>query len=229
MYDRVQSFTKEDLGMIHTSSITVLQQTGVVFNNHKALQLFKNNGFKVDGETVFFSETDILKALDTAPSSFELHARNHSKNVLIGEDSWAYVPTYGAPFVVDRDGKQRLGTMQDYDNICKLVQTSEHIDMNGFKLVEPSDVDTGTAYLDMLFSNIILCDKPFMGSTDSVRAADDSMEMASIVFGGRKQLKEKPYIIGLINPLSPLQFAEEMAGSILVYAHHHQPPERPAP
>jgi trimethylamine---corrinoid protein Co-methyltransferase len=38
--------------------------------------------------------------------------------------------------------------------------------MNGFKHVEPSDVITETAYLDMLFSNITLCDKPFMGSTD---------------------------------------------------------------
>jgi len=223
MYDRMQSFSKEDLAMIHASSMKVLAQTGIVFNDHDALQLFKDNGFRIDGEKVHFSEKDILKALDTAPSTFELHARNPEKNLSIGGDSWAYVPTYGAPFVISREGKQRPGTMHDYDNICKLVQTSEHIDMNGFKLVEPSDVATETAYLDMLFSNIILCDKPFMGSTDTVEAAEDSMEMASIVFGGREQLKEKPVLAGLINPLSPLQFAEEMAGSILVYANHHQP------
>lgn len=223
MYDRMQNFSKQDLAMIHASSIKVLEQTGVVFNDHDALQLFKDNGFKIEGETVHFSEKDILRALDTAPSSFELHARNHAKNVLIGDDSWVFVPTYGAPFVVSREGEQRPGTMHDYDNICKLVQTSEHIDMNGYKLVEPSDVPTKTSYLDMLFSNIILCDKPFMGSTDTIEAADDSMEMASIVFGGREQLKEKPVIAGLINPLSPLQFAEEMAGSILIYARHYQP------
>lgn len=223
MYDRMQNFSKQDLAMIHASSIKVLEQTGVVFNDHDALQLFKDNGFKIERETVHFSEKDILRALDTAPSSFELHARNHAKNVLIGDDSWVFVPTYGAPFVVSREGEQRPGTMHDYDNICKLVQTSEHIDMNGYKLVEPSDVPTKTSYLDMLFSNIILCDKPFMGSTDTIEAADDSMEMASLVFGGREQLKEKPVIAGLINPLSPLQFAEEMAGSILIYARHYQP------
>jgi len=223
MYDRLQSFSKEDLSMIHASSINVLAQTGVVFNEQSALQLFKNNGFSVDGETVFFTEKDIEKALKTAPSSFELHARNHSKNVQIGGDSWVYVPTYGAPFVVEKDGKQRPGTMYDYDSICKLVQTSEHINMNGFKLVEPSDVATETAYLDMLLSNIILCDKPFMGSTDTIEAATDSMKMASIVFGGRDLLREKHCIVGLINPLSPLQYAEEMAGSILVYARNNQP------
>ncbi len=223
MYDRMQSFSKEDLTMIHASSMKVLEQTGVIFNDHNALRLFKDNGFKIDGEKVHFSEKDILKALDTAPSSFELHARNPGKNLSIGGDSWAYVPTYGAPFVISREGEKRPGTMHDYDNICKLVQTSEHINMNGYKLVEPSDVATRTAYLDMLFSNIILCDKPSMGSTDTIEAAEDSIAMASIVFGGREKLKEKPVIVGLINPLSPLQFAEEMAGSILVYAHNRQP------
>jgi len=223
MYDRMQSLSKENLAMIHASSMKVLEQTGVVFNDNGALQLFKDKGFKIDGEKVFLNEKDVLKALDTAPSYFELHARNPEKSVFIGEDSWVYVPTYGAPFIISREGKQRSGTMHDYDSICKLVQTSEHINMNGFKHVEPSDVTTKTAYLDMLLSNIILCDKPFMGSTDTIKAAEDSLEMASIVFGGLEQLKEKPVIVGLINPLSPLQFAEEMAGSILVYAHHRQP------
>lgn len=223
MYDRMQSLSKENLAMIHASSMKVLEQTGVVFNDNGALQLFKDKGFKIDGEKVFLNEKDVLTALDTAPSYFELHARNPEKSVFIGEDSWVYVPTYGAPFIISREGKQRSGTMHDYDSICKLVQTSEHINMNGFKHVEPSDVTTKTAYLDMLLSNIILCDKPFMGSTDSIKAAEDSLEMASIVFGGLEQLKEKPVVVGLINPLSPLQFAEEMAGSILVYAHHRQP------
>jgi trimethylamine---corrinoid protein Co-methyltransferase len=223
MYDRMQSLSKENLTMIHASSMKVLEQTGVVFNDTGALQLFKDNGFKIDGKKVFFNENNVLTALDTTPSSFELQARNPKKNVFIGEDSWVYVPTYGAPFIISREGVQHPGTMHDYDSICKLVQTSEHINMNGFKHVEPSDVITETAYLDMLFSNITLCDKPFMGSTDTIKAAKDSIEMAGIVFNGQEQLKEKPVIVGLINPLSPLQFAEEMAGSILVYARHRQP------
>ena len=85
MYDRMQSFSEEELTMIHTSSMAILKQTGVVFNNRDALQLFRENGFKVDEKTVFFAEKDVLKALETAPSSFELHARNPAKNVLIGK------------------------------------------------------------------------------------------------------------------------------------------------
>ena len=34
------------------------------------------NGFRVDGTTVFFREEDVNAALATAPSEFTVHARN---------------------------------------------------------------------------------------------------------------------------------------------------------
>lgn len=223
MYDRMQTFTKEELGRIHDASIEILRSTGVAFNEPEAIEIFKAKGFTVDGKTVFFTEKDVSAALETAPSRFKITARNPEKSVFVGEDDWVFLPTYGSPFLVTRTGEQRPGTMSDYNNICKLVQTSRHIDMNGFKHVEPSDVPTGTAYLDMLFSNIALCDKPYMSSTDTRQAARDSIDMASIVFGGKDRLVDMPVMVGLINPLSPLQFAEEMAGSIIEYARCRQP------
>ncbi|GBC61413.1 trimethylamine methyltransferase [Desulfonema ishimotonii] len=223
MYDRMQTLSQDDLTRIHNASVRILNETGVAFNDPEAIEIFNNNGFKTEGKTVFFTEADVAKALETTPARFKVTARNPEKSVFIGEDDWVFVPTYGSPFICTRTGEQRPGTIQDYDNICKLVQTSEHINMNGFKNVEPGDVPTETAYLDMLFSNIILCDKPYMGSTDTRQAARDSIEMAGIIFGGKEKLKEMPVMIGLINPLSPLQFADEMAGSIIEYARYRQP------
>jgi trimethylamine--corrinoid protein Co-methyltransferase len=62
-----------------------------------------------------------------------------------------------------------------------------------------------------------------MGSTDSRQAARDSVEMAAILFGSKERLKEMPVMVSLINSLSPLQYAEEMAGSIMEMARHRQP------
>lgn len=223
MYDRMQTLSQDELTRIHKASIKILNEIGVAFNEPETIEIFTNNGFKTDGKIVFFTEEDVYKALKTAPSRFKLTARNPEKSVFIGEDDWVFVPTYGAPFICELNGEQRPGTMQDYDNICKLVQTSKHINMNGFKHVEPGDVPTETAYLDMLFSNIILCDKPYMGSTDTRQAARDSIELAGLVFGGKEKLKKMPVMVGLINPLSPLQFADEMAGSIIEYSRYRQP------
>ena len=223
MHDRMQTYTKEELNRIHHASMDILGNTGIAFNESESLEIFKKNGFKVDGNIVFFKEKDIFRALETAPSRFKVAARNPKKSVHLGENDWVFVSTYGAPFICSRTGEKSPATMQDYDNICKLVQTSKFVDMNGFKHVQPTDIPPQTAYLDMLLSNMVLSDKPYMGSTDSRQAARDSIEMAAILFGGKEKLNEMPVMVSLINSLSPLQYAEEMAGSILELARHRQP------
>ncbi|MBF0527774.1 MAG: trimethylamine methyltransferase family protein [Deltaproteobacteria bacterium] len=218
-----KNFTIEEITKIHKASMSVLKKSGVAFNDPQAITIFKKSGFRVDGQVVYFTEDEIFKALETVPSRFKLTARNPERSVFIGEDDQVFVGTYGAPFVYSSTGVQRPGTMEDYDNICKLVQTSRHVDMNGFKHVQPNDIRAESSYLNMLFSNIVLCNKPFMGSTDTRAAARDSLEMAGIVFGGMEKLSNTPVMIGLINSLSPLRYAQEMAGSIIEYARYRQP------
>ena len=211
MYDRMQTLTEEQMTRIHDAAMDLLGATGIAFNEDEALAIFKKNGFKVDGKIVFFTEAQVRNALKTAPSRFTVTARNPEKSVAVGEDDFVFVPGYGAPFVTLTDGEQREATMADYDNFCKLVQTSKHINMNGFMMVEPSDVPADTAHLDMIFSSIVLSDKPFMGSPVSKQGARDCVDMAAIVWGGMDKLKAVgPVTVSLINSLSPLQFSDEM-------------------
>lgn len=223
MYDRMQTLTAEELNVIHNASIGILSETGVVFNEDEALELFRKRGFNVDGKIVYFNENQVQDALSTAPSRFKLIARNPEKSVWVGEDDWVFVPCYGSPFIVSRDGTRRPGTMEDFDTFCKLVQTSPHINTNGCKHVEPQDVPAHFAYLDMQLSNIVLCDKPYMGSPDSRQAAQDCLQMAGIAFGGLKKLSDMPVTVSLINSLSPLQYSAEMAGAMIELARHRQP------
>lgn len=207
---------------IHDASMNILCDVGVAFNEEESLEIFKKNGCKVDGKTVFFSENEVRGALESAPQRFTLAARNPAKSVQLGDDDFAFVPGYGAPFIISSDGQKRNATMQDYDNFCKLVQTSKYIDMNGFMMVEPSDIPPQTAHLDMLLSSIVLCDKPFMGSPISKEGARDAIEMAGLVWGGKDKIKDTPVTVSLINSLSPLQFSEEMAGALIEMAHYGQ-------
>lgn len=207
---------------IHDASMNILCDVGVAFNEEESLDIFKKNGCKVDGKTVFFSENEVRGALESAPQRFTLAARNPAKSVQLGDDDFAFVPGYGAPFIISSDGRKRNATMQDYDNFCKLVQTSKYIDMNGFMMVEPSDIPPQTAHLDMLLSSIVLCDKPFMGSPVSREGARDAIEMAGLVWGGKDKIKDTPVTVSLINSLSPLQFSEEMAGALIEMARYGQ-------
>jgi len=86
----------------------------------------------------------------------------------------------------------------------------------------PSDVPSETAYLDMLYSNMVMCDKPFMGSPLSRTAAKDCVKLVSILWGGEENLPDTPVTASLITPLSPLQYTSEMAGSIIEFAGCNQ-------
>ncbi|NOX32503.1 MAG: trimethylamine methyltransferase [Deltaproteobacteria bacterium] len=222
MYDRMQELSGRDMEKIHNAAMDLLKNTGVSFNDQEALEIFKKNGHKVDGNTVFFKEPDIVKALKTAPRHFTVHARDPEKNVKIGEDDFVFLPGYGAPFVMDVKGGQRQATMEDYDNFCKLIQTSSYINMNGWMMVEPSDMPHDTVHLDLNLSNMLLCDKPFMGSPVSRQGTLDGIEMAGILWGGKDNIMDKTVSVSLINSLSPLQFSDEMASALIELARHNQ-------
>ncbi len=223
MYDRMYEFTPEDLQRIHDASMALLRTTGVAFNDETALEIFRKHGKRVDGKVVRLEEADVRAALETAPGRFTIEARNPDRTVAVGGDDYVFAPGYGAPFVTGPDGTQREATLEDYERFCKLVHTSPYVDMNGFMMVEPSDVPSDTAHLDMLFSSIVLSDKAFMGSPVSARGAADAIEMAGIVWGGTERIRNRPVMISLINSLSPLQFSEEMAGSLIAFARYGQP------
>jgi len=223
MYSRIHEFTKEELDRIHKASMDLLATTGVNFNEAEALEMFKEAGATVEGKNVRLTEEMVKKALSTAPESFTIHARNPEHDVKVGLNDFVYAPGYGAPFVSEIDGTQREATMEDYDNFCKLVHTSKYLDMNGFMMVEPSDVDSASVHLDLLKSSILLSDKAFMGSPLSRHAAIDALEMAGIAWGGKENIRNHPVTISLINSLSPLQFSDEMAGSLIELARYGQP------
>jgi len=218
----MQKLSTQNMQKIHTSAMELLKDTGVSFNEKEALDIFKANGHRVEENIVYFKESDIEKALKTAPKRFTVHARNPEKSVEIGEDDFVFLPGYGAPFIMDAQGNQRHATMEDYDNFCKLIQTSPHINMNGWMMVEPANMPLDTIHLDLNLSNMLLCDKPFMGSPVTRQGALHGIEMAGILWGGKENIMEKTVSVSLINSLSPLQFSDEMAGALIELARHNQ-------
>ena len=223
MYDRMQELSEAQMTKVHDASMDILKNSGIVINEDEALSIFKEHGYKVEGKTVYPTEDQIRKALSTVPSRFTIEARNPQKNVTIGEDDFAFLPGYGAPYIITPEGEQRHATMEDYDTFCKLIHSSKYIDMNGWMMVEPSDMPADTVHLDMMLSNMLLCDKPFMGSPASRQGARDGIEMAGILWGGKENIVDRPVSISLINSLSPLQFADEMLASLIELARCGQP------
>ena len=219
MFERMTILKEKDFEKLHEATLRVYEEVGIAFHSDKALDVFKKHGIRVDGNKVHFTAQDVDAALKTAPSQFKIHARNPEKSVTIGGNNLVVSPGYGAPFVME-DGEQRPAVLEDYVKFCKLVQTSKYIDMNGMLMGDPSDKDPDTRHLDMVFSNIINCDKPFVGSSVSEQAAQDTVNLAAIAFD--EDIRDKPVTMGIISSLSPLQYASEMAEACIVYAENGQ-------
>ncbi len=222
MYERMQILTEADQSKIHLATMDILRDIGINFYGSEAIEIFKRHGFKVDGNTVHIDENQIRNALASVPPLIQINARNPEQNITIGDGHLVIAPGYGASIMITRDREQRSAVMADYDNFCKLVQTSQTIGMNGCLMVVPSDRPSRIAHLDMIASNILLCDKPFLGSSLSRQAAVDSIEMAGFAWGGRNEIKNKPVMIAIISSLSPLQYSAEMCGALIEYARQGQ-------
>ena len=216
-------FEPNELEQIHGASMRLLQEHGVVIDSEKVLAFFKKHGVKVTGSKVFITEQQILKAAETAPAQFEIRARNPEKNLQIGGGTPVLCGTGGGVYIAEKDKTQRLGTLEDYQKIAKLVQTSPLNQMTANECVTPSDVDAKIRHLDMMWHDLTLCDVAATSIAQNPDTVMDSLEMLSIIFGGYEKLKERPSTIGIISPLSPLQYAPDEAEALMVLAEHRQP------
>ena len=222
MPDRLQCFTQEELTQIHNSAMHILATMGAIFQSPAVLSTFKKHGFRVEGETVFFEEKQVMNALKTIPSSFEITARNPAKSVVVGEGDPVCAPGYGSPYIADPNGQQHHGTLEDYVNLCKLVHTSGQIDMIGYEMTMPNDVPSEYAHLFMMQANLTYSDKPLMSTAVPKSAAQEAIEMVTLVWG-QDALKKHYLVLPTINPISPMVWDENMAEAILLYAQNNQP------
>lgn len=222
MLPKYNMLTDEQVRIIHDETIKILENIGIVFEYAPAVEVFRQQGMRVEGNRVYFTREFIEAKIKEAPAEFTLHARNPEYNLTCGGDSIIYMPGYGAPFIHDVDGKRRPTKMQDYDNFVKLAGASKNLHMTGGTAAEPQDINDKIRHLKMLYSSIINSDKCFMGSAEGRERAEDSIEMAALLFGGRDVIKQKPVLISLINSLTPLKYDERMLGALMAYSEAGQ-------
>lgn len=215
--------SEEALELIEHNAETVLEEIGIEFREFpKALKLFKDAGADIDGERVRFPRglcRSIIQA--SAPSEFTQHARNPDRNVIVGGDRTILVPAYGSPFVRDLDNGRRYATLEDFQNFVKLAYMSPGLHHSGGTVCEPVDVPVNKRHFDMVYSHIKYSDKPFMGSVTAAERAQDTVDMAKIVFGD-DFVEQNTVIVSLINANSPMTYDATMLGAATVYAEHNQ-------
>lgn len=214
---------EEALELIEHNADTVLEEIGIEFRDAPdALALWRDAGADVDGERVRFPRGLCRRLIQaTAPAEFTQHARNPARTTIIGGDRTVLAPAYGSPFVRDLDQGRRYATIEDFKNFVKLTYMSPSLHHSGGTVCEPVDLPVNKRHFDMIYSHIKYSDKPFMGSVTHPERAQDTVEMARIVFG-EDFVDQNTVITSLINANSPMTFDATMLGAAKVYAESNQ-------
>ena len=142
LISRLRLAEADHLESIHNATLEVLEKTGVIMEHPEALAIFKDHGAKVEGKMVKMPSSMVEKAIESAPASFTLTARNESNSILVGEGQKRphVEPNHGPIFVQSLDKGRRLGTLTDLIDIYRLCQASKICDIAGSIPVEPSDL-----------------------------------------------------------------------------------------
>ncbi len=213
----------DELAIIENNAETILEEIGIVFGEDpEALEIFKTAGASIDGERVRFPRGMCREIIQkSAQKEFVQHARNPERNVVIGGDNMVLVPAYGPPFVHDLDNGRRYATIEDFRNFVKLAYMSDTLHHSGGTICEPVDLPVNKRHFDMVYSHIKYSDKPFMGSVTAPERAQDTVDMAKIVFGD-DFVDQNCVLVSLINANSPMTFDATMLGALKVYARNNQ-------
>jgi trimethylamine--corrinoid protein Co-methyltransferase len=200
----------------------IVSEIGVQFAKPEAVELFAKAGQRTEGEVVYLDPEFVSEQLALVPREFDIRARNPSHDVHIGGDQMVFSAVYGPPFV--REGEvRRDGTLEDYRRFAKLAQSFDELDSAGGVVCEPNDAPLDSRHLDMVFALQTLTDKIYMGNVVSGANARDTIEMSSILFGGREALEQTPVCISLINCNSPLRWDDRMLDAQFEYNLANQP------
>ncbi len=214
---------EDGLVLIERNADRILAEIGMDFRGDpEMLEVFRKAGCDVRGERVRFEPGFCRATIQaSAPREFVQHARNPARSVHIGGDKSLFCPSFGPPFVHDMDQGRRYGTLEDFRNFVRLHQMLPSVHHSGGVLVEPVDVPVPERHLRMIHAHLTCGDKPFMGAVTAQERAEDTVEMARIVFE-RDFVDDHCCLYSVVNSNAPLVLDRTMLAALKVYARNNQ-------
>ncbi len=200
----------------------LIEEVGIAFRDDPvALDLWRAEGANLDGDIIRAPADWIRSLCAKAPSKFTQIARNPERSVEIGWDNQVFAPIYGAPFVRDLEGGRRYGDIASFNDLVRLTYMLPSLHHGGFVTCEPCDVPVNKRHLDMLLAHMTLSDKPHLGAITEMSRAQDSVDMAEIVFG-REVMDANCVIMGNVNTNSLLLVDKVVTEAARVYSSRGQ-------
>jgi trimethylamine--corrinoid protein Co-methyltransferase len=199
--------TQEEVQRIHTATLDVMESVGVKFPSQKALKILRTHGCQVDdGSMIVKFPGDIVEQyLAKTPGTYTLAALDPDLDLpLDGNHSYLGTDGCGVEILDAFTGERRTTTKNDVRDVARVA---DYLDDIAFHWVPISaqDCPPETRSLHELAAYWQVSKKHLQ--TESIvneREMQAAIEMATILAGGGKELKERPILSIMECTISPL-------------------------
>ena len=207
---RLLFLSEQEEDLIHSQSLQLLDEMGVLVRSKSVLQLLEGKGAIVDygAMTAKIPAEMIDSALDTAPKEITLCGRDPRNDLHLPATDYPYSVNNGLSiFVVDKDtGEYRDCNCDDLADFMKLTDALDGVDFV-WPALAAKDKPAQAQTLYELWVTMQNTSKHVQG--DAIHGAHNAraqIELASLVVGGEDELKERPIFSVTCCPLAPLSF-----------------------
>jgi trimethylamine:corrinoid methyltransferase-like protein len=210
--------SESQLDRLFEASLSLLMDPGFQTESPLFLDIFEKNGARVDREKgmIHVDRQMVEAALQSAPGSFVLHGRNDPDMDLLLEDGRVYYGMGGTsePLFWDwEQWKPRQPTKTDMINNTRVGHALPNIDFVQ-TLCMSGDMPTNEIFFhdfDAIFRNTT---KPTVLNILERPFTQHMLELAAAASGGESALREKPSLMGIVTPISPLKIARMNEGIV---------------
>lgn len=216
---------KSDIELIHSSTLAVLERTGVFVDSMEALDLLEKNGYSVDPKAriVKMSESSVMEAVKSCAHNFRWHSRSEKHSVDVVDGRTKFGPGAQCLFYIDPDtGEHRPSTLEDGIKITRLLDALDTCTV-GYTPVYPGNVPDDAMSMVMWATGLMHTSKLSFGSSGDKTEFELMMRIAELVLGDRELLKKKPLFPGYVDPISPLGHDKNMLETLLRYSEADLP------
>jgi trimethylamine--corrinoid protein Co-methyltransferase len=176
----------------------------------------------IEKRIVYIPEDILKRALDSAPSAFELHAIHPENNVNVNLEDIYTIAGSSALSVLDLDGEHRAASLQDLSDFTRLIDGLEQAHIM-HAMVVPQDIPQ-TGFDRILFSTILKnTTRHYYSQGQGGRSVQDQVEMAAVIQGSTQAVMRAPVFSFVVCFNSPLVHSAERLQEMMDCARFNIP------
>lgn len=218
--------TQEQVERIHSASLEILENVGLLVRNEKARKLFAQHGCKVDAETqiVKLPAAVVEKYRQMLPPKFTFRGRDPKFDRTIPDDGPILVTGSSAPDILDPlTGRERRARSDDIARIAHLINELPAYDVFSVSTLA-DDAPPGQFTLARLYPALKHCVKPVRSTTKDMTDAEAVMRMLYAIAGGEAAYMERPFVTHHYCPVvSPLTMDHLSTEAIIYFSEKGLP------